>query len=342
MRPAPHAIKTADLAHAGRVEARASARSSRSRKVIYAAIAGDIAVAASKFVAAALTGSSVMLAEGFHSLIDTGNELLLLIGLKGSNRLADDSHAFGYGKATYFWALMVALSIFSLGGGISIYQGVVSLYDPPALDNPGINYLVLAVAALFEGLSWRVSYAELMRRRVAGDGLWQAVKRSKDASVFTVFFEDSAALIGIVIAATGVGLSHALNNPLFDPAASVLIGLVLIGAAFLLARESGGLLVGESIAPDQLRLLRELIVADAAVDSVGHLLTMQLGPESVLLTAAIRFDRRLDLDQVELAIERLETSIRARYPSIQRLFLESGALKSLSRAARSSAVDKPR
>jgi len=317
------------------------AKSSRSKNVIYVAIAGDIAVATSKFIAAAFTGSSVMLAEGFHSLVDTGNELLLLIGLKRSSRVADDTHAFGYGKVTYFWSLIVALSIFTLGGGISIYQGIVSLHKPPVLENSTWNYVVLGVAALFEGFSWRVSHAELARRRRPGDSLWQTVKRSKDASVFTVFFEDSAALIGIAIAAIGVGLSHALDNPYFDPAASVLIGLVLISAAFLLTRECSGLLVGESVDLDQVVQLRKIIAADSAVESVGHLLTMQLGPESVLLTAAVRFERELNLDEVEQAIERLEGSIRAVYPSIQHLFLESGALKSISQSARHTVAHKP-
>lgn len=186
-----------------------------------------------------------------------------------------------------------------------------------------------------------MSHRELGRRRRPGDSLWQAVRRSKDAAVFTVFFEDSAALIGIAIAALGVGLSHIFDNPYFDPGASVLIGLVLIGAAFLLARESGGLLVGESIDRDQIAHLRNIIAADSAVESVRHLLTMQLGPDSVLLTAAVRFERRLNLDEVEQAIERLECAIKVQYPSIQHLFLESGTLKALSRSARYAAAHEP-
>ncbi|WP_320411470.1 cation diffusion facilitator family transporter [Candidatus Contendibacter odensensis] len=218
---------------------------------------------------------------------------------------------------------------------------MVSLHSPPVLEDPTWNYIVLAVAALFEGFSWRVSHRELGRRRRPGDSLWQAVRRSKDAAVFTVFFEDSAALIGIAIAALGVGLSHIFDNPYFDPGASVLIGLVLIGAAFLLARESGGLLVGESIDRDQIAHLRNIIAADSAVESVRHLLTMQLGPDSVLLTAAVRFERRLNLDEVEQAIERLECAIKVQYPSIQHLFLESGTLKALSRSARYAAAHEP-
>ncbi len=307
-------------------------RMSGSDRAIYAAFAGDIAIAVSKFIAATVTGSSAMLTEGFHSLVDTGNELLLLHGAHRGRRAADEWHPFGYGKATYFWALIVALLVFSMGGGISIYQGIASLKKPPPLGDPTLNYIVLAVAAVFESLSWRVSRRELRHRRGPTLSLWQAVQRSKDAAVFTVFVEDSAALIGIAIAAIGVGLSHAFHNPYFDPAASVLIGLVLVGAAALLARETGALLVGESMDRDQIARVRKIIAADPAVESVGHLLTMQLGPDSVLLTAAVRFERRLTLDQLDQAIERIERAIRLQSPAITHLYFESGALKSSSGA----------
>lgn len=331
-------IKVTGVAEPGLVQA---PNLRRQPNVIYAAIVGDLAVAVSKFVAAAFTGSSAMLAEGFHSLVDTGNELLLLIGLHRSHHAADQGRAFGYGKVSYFWSLIVALSICTLGGGLSIYQGIVNLHNPPQLNNPTWNYIVLGIAALFEGYSWRVSHRALELRRRPGDSLWQAVRRSKDAAVFTVFFEDSAALIGISIAALGVGFSHFFDNPYFDPAASVLIGLVLVIAAFLLARESGDLLVGESLDPGQIVKLRRLIAADVDVQSVHRLRTMQLGPDRVLLTAAIRFERHLTLDQVEQAIERLERSIARHYPSIHHLFLESGMLKQLARSARNPAATPP-
>lgn len=306
--------------------------------MLYVAILGDVVIAASKFVAAALTGSSAMLAEGVHSLVDTGNELLLLHGVRSSRRQVDEWHPFGYGKATYVWALMVALSVFSIGGGVSIYEGIVSLSNAPVLRDPTWNYIVLAVAAVFEGFSWRVSRGELNRHRRPNESLWQVSQRSMDVLVFTVFVEDSAALTGIVLAALGIGLSHATGNPYFDPAASVAIGLVLIGAAGLLARKSGRLLIGQSIGPEQLAQVRMIIAADTAVERVGHLLTMRLGPDSVLLTAAVRFQRRLNLDQVEQAIERLEQAIKLRYPAIQHLYLESGALKAVSRSLRQGAA----
>ena len=303
------------------------------RRVLYAALVGDIAIAVAKFFVAALTGSSAMLTEGVHSVVDTGNELLLLYGLRRGQRVVDEWHPFGYGKTTYVWSLIVALSVFSIGGGVSVYEGIISLTGRLVLADPTWNYIVLAVAAVFQGYSWRVSQQELARHRRAGESLWRASQRDMDVLVFTVFVGDSAALIGIAIAAVGVGLSHALKNPYFDPAASVLIGLVLIASAGLLARKSVSLLVGVSLDRDQLAQLRKILTADPAVERVGHLLTMRLGPDSVLLTAAVRFQRRLSLDEVEQAIERLERAIKVPYPAILHLYLESGALKQAARAA---------
>jgi divalent metal cation (Fe/Co/Zn/Cd) transporter len=223
---------------------------------------------------------------------------------------------------------MVSLLVFGLGGGVSIYHGISSLKTPPPLSNPLWNYIVLGTAAFFESISWRVSQNALNQQRRSDESLWRALLRSTDVTVFTVFVEDSAALAGIAIAASGIVLSHVFNNPYFDPAASVLIGLVLIAAAIVLARKCSGLLVGEGIDPDQIVKLREMMAADPAVDSVGQLLTMQLGVDNVLLTAAIRFNRSLARDEVELAIERLESSVKLLDASIRHLYLESGALKS--------------
>jgi cation diffusion facilitator family transporter len=296
-------------------------------RVIYAAIAANLGIAAAKFIAAAFTGSAAMLAEGIHSAVDIGNELLLLVGIRHSSRPPDQWHPFGYGKALYFWALLVALSVFSLGGGLSIYHGITSLRHPAPLQQPGWNYAVLAVAALFEGYSWNLARRALNSGRRRGISLWQAVRESKDASVFTVFVEDSAALIGIAVAALGIGLGQWFDNPYFDPAASIVIGLVLVAAAITLARETGALLVGESISRDQVTRLRAIFASEPAVASVGHLLTMQLGPDQVLLAAAVQFRRGLRIDEVERAIERLERAVRAEYPSIQQIYFEADAIR---------------
>jgi cation diffusion facilitator family transporter len=265
-------------------------KKSGSLKVIYAAIAANLGIAVSKFIVAGITGSAAMLAEGIHSAVDTGNELLLLIGERNSAKPPDAKHPFGYGKELYFWALIVALSVFSLGGGLSIYHGIDALRHPEPLQDPTWNYVVLGVSALFEGYSWNVSRKALNKRRKPGSSLWQTMRASKDASVFTVFIEDSAALIGLAIAALGIVLGHAFDNPYFDPAASVLIGLLLVGAAFTLARETGALLVGESIGADATRKVRGVFEQDPA-------------------------------------IERLEQSVTALYPSIRHIYFESGALR---------------
>jgi cation diffusion facilitator family transporter len=301
------------------------------RKVIHAAILANLGIAAAKFIVAFLSGSAAMLAEGIHSAVDSGNEILLLIGERMSSRAPDQHHPFGYGKAVYFWALIVALSVFSLGGGLSIYHGVHALRHPEPPRDPGWNYLVLGIAALFEGYSWNVSRRALNRRRKPGASLWHAVRRSKDAAVFTVFIEDSAALLGLALAALGIGSGQLSGSPYCDPIASVLIGLLLIGAAFTLARETGALLVGESMGIDATRQLRAIFEADPNIASVGRLLTMQLGPDEVLLTAAVRFNRDMRIDEVECAIEQLEHKVAARYPAIRHIYFESGALRSAMR-----------
>jgi len=302
-----------------------------SRKVIYAAILANLGIAAAKFVVAAITGSAAMLAEGIHSAVDTGNEFLLLVGERNSEKPPDKRHPFGYGKALYFWALLVALSVFSLGGGLSIYHGISALRHPEPLEDPMWNYVVLGVSACFEGYSWNVSRKALNKRRKAGASLWQTVHASKDASVFTVFIEDTAALLGLAIAAAGILLGHVFDSPYFDPAASVLIGLLLVGAAFALARETGALLVGEGIGTDATRRVCEILRDDPAIEDVGKLLSMQLGPDEVLLTAAVRFNRGMRIDEVEAAIERLEKAVAAVYPAIRHIYFESGALRSAMR-----------
>lgn len=300
-------------------------------KVIYAAILSNLGIAAAKFVVAAITGSASMLAEGIHSAVDTGNEVLLMIGQRKSAKPPDPKHPFGYGKELYFWALLVALSVFSLGGGLSIYHGISAIRNPEPLEDPLWNYIVLGVSALFEGYSWNVSRKELNKHRKPGNSLWQAMRASKDATVFTVFIEDSAALIGLAIAAIGITLGYLLDNPYCDPAASILIGLLLVGAAFTLARETGNLLVGESMGTEATKRIRKIFQDDPAILCVDRLMSMQLGPDEVLLTAAVQFKRDMRIDEVETAIERLQKAVEAAYPSIRHIYFESGALRSAMR-----------
>jgi cation diffusion facilitator family transporter len=297
-------------------------------KVIFAAIAANLGIAVSKFVVAGITGSAAMLAEGIHSAVDTGNELLLLIGEHNSEKKPDARHPFGYGKVVYFWALIVALSVFTLGGGFSIYHGIHAILNPEAPTDPMWNYVVLGVAALFEGYSWNISRKALNKVKKPGTNLWQAFRGSKDAAVFTVFIEDSAALLGIVVAVAGIGLGQLTGNPYYDPGASVVIGLILVGAAFMLARETGALLVGETMGVDETARLRAIFDADAQIEAVGKLLSMQMGPDEVLLTASVQFKRGMRIDEVEVAIARLEQRVNAQFPSIKQIYFESGALRS--------------
>ncbi|MGI9175019.1 MAG: cation diffusion facilitator family transporter, partial [Rhodothermales bacterium] len=214
-----------------------------SKKAIYAAIVGNFAIAITKFIAAGISGSSAMLTEGIHSLVDTGNGGLLLFGLHRSRRPADEQHPFGYGKEVYFWTLMVAVLIFGLGGGISIYEGIQHMLHPEPIGDPTLSYIVLALAIVFEGIVWFIAWREFNRLR--GDvSSWRFIRATKDPTLFAVLFEDTAALLGLVVALVGIFLSRQLEMPILDGAASVVIGVILCVTATLLLKESKGLLVG--------------------------------------------------------------------------------------------------
>src|SRR6267154_1300951 len=292
-----------------------------STKVIYVAIAADLAIALTKYGAAAITGSPAMLAEAFHSTADSCNELLLLLGIKRSLRPPDELHPFGHGKELYFWSLIVAIVIFGLGAGFSLDDGISRLLHPIVTTKPTWNYAILAIAAVFEGYSWLISRQELRGRARPGQSLWRVIRASKDPTVFTVFLEDSAALIGIAIAMLGIALGQVLNNPYCDPAASILIGLLLTGVAILLANESRELLLGERAHLRQIQRVKEIIRSEPAVEAVGDLYTMQLGPDQVLLAVALRFSSHLRVQELESTIDRLEEKIRREEPAIVRIFI---------------------
>jgi cation diffusion facilitator family transporter len=298
-----------------------------SKGVIYAAIIANIAIAVCKFAAAAVTGSSAMLAEAFHSTADSGNELLLLWGIKRSARPPDSLHPYGHGKVLYFYSLLVAVYIFGVGGGLAVHEGISHLKHPEIPSHPGWNYAVLALAAVFDFFSWRISYRELRARKDPNESTWDEIIGGKDPTVFTVFLEDSAGLLGVLLAFLAIFFGRQFNNPYLDPIASIVIGLVLAVLAVFLGRESGELLVGERTNRARIEHLNEIIRADPAVEEVGDLLTMQLGPEQVLLTVNIQFRRKLTLEQLESAIERIEARIRREQPSVQRIFIEAESFK---------------
>ncbi|MGB8582217.1 MAG: cation diffusion facilitator family transporter [Candidatus Sulfotelmatobacter sp.] len=297
-----------------------------SQKVVYVAIATNLAVMICKYAAAMVTGSSAMLAEALHSTADAGNEFLLLLGMKRSARPPDALHPFGHGKALYFYSLLVAVYIFGVGGILAVYKGITRLKDPHFSSHVSWNYAVLSLAALFDFYSWRISYRELLTRKDPDESTWEEVVGSKDPTVFTVFLEDSAGLAGTFLAFLGIFLGRMLHNPYLDPIASIAIGLLLAAVAILLGRESGALLLGERTNRARVKRLRQIILAESSVEEAGQLLTMQLGPDQVLLTAGIRFRRGLTVEDLESAIARLETLILEKEPTIKRMFLEPDSL----------------
>ncbi len=292
-----------------------------SKKVIYAALAGNGLISVTKFWAAAYTGSSTMFSEAIHSLVDTGNQWLLLYGLKSSKKPADESHPFGYGMEVYFWSFVVAILIFGLGAGISIYEGIVKIQSPTPVSNPMINYIVIGVAILFEGAALAVAIKEF--RKVKGDRGWlQAVRRSKDPAVFTVLFEDSAALLGLVIAGACIYFSEQLNMPILDGVGSILIGLILAATASLLAFECKGLLIGEAVSRDVQREIREIILKEPKILHINEVLTLHFGPKDVLLTISLDFVDKISSEDIEQSISRMEFQIKERFEQVRRVFIE--------------------
>ncbi|MGD8348656.1 MAG: cation diffusion facilitator family transporter [Gammaproteobacteria bacterium] len=296
---------------------------SGSKLVILAALAGNTLIAITKFVAASITGSSAMLSEGIHSLVDTGNQILLLYGLKRAAKPADENFPFGYGKEVYFWSFIVAILIFALGGGISIYEGIGHIQHPEPISNPLVNYVVLALALLFEGAAWYFAFREFSRVK----GRWgyvEAIQRAKDPSVFVVLFEDSAAMLGLLVAAAGIGLTQLTGILIFDGIASVIIGLILVGTAIWLAYETKGLLIGESASKAVIRDIRGVLQTRANIEHINEILTMHMGPDYILATISVDFADHISAHEVETDIASINQVIRQKYPQIKRVFVEAG------------------
>jgi cation diffusion facilitator family transporter len=293
-----------------------------SRTVVYGAMAGNTAIAITKFIVAGITGSSSMLSEAIHSTVDTGNSVLLLVGIKRSERKADAEHPFGYGREIYFWSLIVAVLIFGLGGGMSIYEGIQHIRHPEPLTDPKWNYIVLAAAAVFEGISFGIGLHAVFKTK-GKKPFWTALHDSKDPGTFNVVAEDSAALAGLALAAIGVFASHYFQMPVLDGAASVAIGLLLVVVAVVLIIESRGLLIGEGMDRATTRTVRDMVQQDAAVVRSGLPLTMYLGPEEVLMTLDVEFDKAMPAEQVFEAVGRIESAIRARFQRVKRIYIES-------------------
>lgn len=297
-----------------------------SKKVIFAALAGNSLIAITKFAAAAYTGSAAMLSEGIHSLVDTGNQGLLLLGMKRAEKPADDKHPFGYGSEIYFWAFVVAIMIFAVGAGISLYEGIQKILNPHPVESAIIAYVVLGLAIIFEGWAWLIAFKEFQKTKGTRP-IITAIRDSKDPTVFTVLFEDTAAILGLIVAFIGIYGAQNFGIPWLDGAASVVIGLILAGTAFLLALETKGLLIGESASDELVASVRKILLAPVAVRSVNEIRTLHLGPNDVLLAASLDFENALTAGAVEEVIFSLEDTIKRSQPLIGRVFLEVQAAK---------------
>ncbi|MRS11968.1 MAG: cation diffusion facilitator family transporter [Actinobacteria bacterium] len=299
-----------------------------SKVAVVAAVAANLAIAVIKFIAAALTGSSAMISEGIHSLVDTGNGGLLLLGMKRAKEPADAGHPFGHGKSLYFWSLVVAVSIFGIGGGMSLYEGIAHVRHvaPEAVgSNPTAAYIVLAISLLVEGMSFTVAIRQFWKAK--GDkGPWQFIRESKDPSLYTVVLEDTAAMLGLVLAFLGVFFGHVLQNPYLDGAASIAIGLLLMSVAFLLAFETKGLLLGEGVDAEALADIRRRVEGDPAVTSAGDILTMYMGPHELLLNLGVHFTPGTTAEQMHESIRRIEADLASAYPEIGRVYIEAESL----------------
>lgn len=291
------------------------------RTSIYSALAANLLIAVTKFIAGFFTNSSSMISEGIHSTVDTSNQLLLLYGLKRSKKPADQFHPFGYGKELYFWSFIVSILIFSLGGALSIYQGVAHMREPEEMRNPMWNYVVLVLSLIFEGTSLVIAVKAFNKTR-GKLSWWKAILRSKDPSSFLVVFEDGAAVLGLLIVMVLMGLSHALKIPELDGLASVLVGMLLVAVSFILARESRSLLMGEGIAPETQQRIKLLAEQDEAVVKVQNILSTYQSPEEVILMLVVDFEDNLDTEDITSAIDRIRSSIKEKFNLVKFIIIQ--------------------
>jgi cation diffusion facilitator family transporter len=297
---------------------------SSSKKVIYAALIGNALIAVTKFAASVVTGSAAMLAEGIHSLVDTGNQGLLLYGLHKAKKPPDEKFPFGHGKEVYFWSFVVAIMIFAMGAGISLYEGVVHILHPEPVNNPMVNYVVLGFALIFEGRPWFFAFKAFSRSK----GQWsyvQAVQRGKDPTIFLVLFEDSAAVLGLIVAFFGIWLGQVTGIVYLDGIATVIIGLILGGTAVWLAYETKGLLIGESANREIVQSIREMAKQLSGVTHVNEVLTMHMGPEFILVNLSVDFRDGVASEVVQESVAQLDGRIKAKHPFVKRVFVEAEA-----------------
>ncbi|BDD01134.1 cation diffusion facilitator family transporter [Persicobacter psychrovividus] len=301
-----------------------------SKKAIYGAILANTGIAISKFVAAYFTGSSSMLSEGIHSLVDTGNGVLLLYGIKQSQRPADHAHPFGYGKEVFFWSFVVAIMIFALGGGIALYEGIHHLIEPKPLGNPTWNYVVLILALVFEGSALRVALQEF-KKGANGLPFIKALRESKDSSTVAIVIEDTAACIGLVLALISVILGHVTGIVYFDGLGSISIGLLLIGVSLFFAAECKGLLIGEGLSSKNVDKIQMILKKHPYVDSAKRPLSLYFGPSEVLLNVEVDFKDELTAREIEQTVVTIEDAIKQEVPAVNKIFIEADKLTNIKK-----------
>jgi len=289
---------------------------------------GNFGIAIIKFIAAMITGSAAMQSEGIHSMVDTGNQVLLLFGLKQSRKPASEEFPFGHGKEIYFWSFNVAILIFAVGAGVSIYEGVHSLLHRNDISHGEVNYLVnytvLAIAMVLEGIAWALAL-KAFRREKGDSGYFEAVHRGKDPTNFVVLFEDSAAMIGLFVAFIGIFLQQVTGNAVYDSIASIIIGLLLGATSAWLAYETKSLLIGESANRKVVQGIRKIVASVTQVNHVNEVLTVHMGPEYILVNLSVDFKDASKTTDIERTIATLDNRIKAAYPEVKRIFIEAEA-----------------
>lgn len=291
------------------------------RKSIYSALAANLLIALTKFIAGAFTNSSSMISEGIHSTVDTTNQLLLLYGIKRSKKAPDESHPFGYGKELYFWSFVVSILIFGLGGGLSIYQGIIHIKEPEVMKDPFWNYIVLVLSLIFEGTSLIISVKEFNKTR-NGTGWWDSIIKSKDPSSFLVVFEDGAAVAGLIVVMILMGASHSYQIPELDGVASIIVGLILVFVSLILARESRSLLMGEGIAPETKEKIMKLAEKDPTVIRTKSILSTYQSPEEIVLMLIIDFKDHLETEEITEAVHRIRETIKNEFPLVRFVIIQ--------------------
>ena len=293
-----------------------------SKKAIYAALVGNSLIAVTKFAAASYTGSAAMMSEGIHSLVDTGNQVLLLYGIKRSQQPASEEFPFGHGKEIYFWSFVVAMLIFALGGAVSIYKGWQHIAHPAEIQNITINYYVLGLAVVFESAALWVAFREFNRSR-GSLSIARAITRGKDPTLFVVVFEDTAALLGLLIALAGLVIYQITGNPLFDGLASIGIGIVLVLTAYVLALESKNLLIGESADPKIVTAIRSILSDDDRILAINEVATLHMGPDFIVVTVSADFVDAMSSENLEAAVTELNKRVKSVDTRIRRVFIEA-------------------